>query len=280
MASSKLLGVPGPIDQEAFSCWFSRLTLSQGASLAEVARYLELDLRRDIDRQAHGPVLTRVRDLCGLEGSAFAVQDRLMQSLHAIEPVGEDYMACAGDNKSRFRFCVPCLTEMRVPHYPIHWRFVAWRRCPVHDCLLEDACPECGRAVLLPGSLEHSQAGRAGYTMLDRCLGCAGRLTAVAPCLLQVGSTRLVRPWEDEQLENGRALLAALMAGTFRIEGRGVTFRLPSLREVERRRAFPVRMNWLSPSSVRGRHQALLAVEGSTPAFRSPSAMPPPLAGC
>jgi len=66
----------------------------------------------------------------------------------------------------------------------------------------------------------------------------APALTAVAPCLLQLGPTRLVRPWEDKLLANGRALLAVLLAGAFRIEGRGVTFRLSSLKEVERRRAF------------------------------------------
>ena len=257
MQVPQLLGVPPPVDFEAFSCWFSRLTLSQGSPMGEVARYLDIDLRRDIDRQAHGEMLGRVRLLCGLSTSAFAVQDQLMRSLEAIEPIGDGYLATAGDQKPRFRYCVACLSEMRIPCFPVHWRFIAWRRCPVHDCLLEDACHNCGRAVVLPASLERSTAGRAGHATLDRCLWCSERLTGVAPCLLQVGSTRLVKPWEDEQLANGRALLAALLAGSFKVEGRSATFRLASLKDVERRRAFPVRMDWLSPKMVKARLQSL-----------------------
>lgn len=256
MRSSQLFGVPPPLEAEALSSWLTRLTLSQGVELREVAQHLGIHLRRDPDRFLHGDALSHVRRLCGLPDSALAIADRAMQSLDLMRPWGDHYMARSGNSKARFRFCVICLSEMRTPFFPIQWRFIAWRRCPEHDCLLEDACPHCGKPVLLPACIQQSTAGRAGYATLDRCLSCSHRLTSAVPCHLEANGTRIVNAWEDEQLTNGRALLAALMNRSFRIEGRHMTYRLTSLRELDRQRAFPLRLDWLSPESLRKRQRS------------------------
>ncbi len=253
MSDAQLLGVPKPFDFEAVSSWLPRLALSQGSSLSDVAEFLGIDLGGDVDRKVIGDRLAHVRRVCALPKSAFAISEQIMQSLDLIKPIGDQLMARRGTSRPRFRFCICCLSEMRTPHFPIHWRFIAWRRCPLHDCLLEDACPHCSAPIVLPTCIQHSTSGRAGYAGLDRCLSCAKRLTSATPCLLQTGSIRLVNRWEDQQLENGRALLAALVKRSFWIEGRGVTFRLRSLADVRSRRAFPERFDWLSPDMLRRR---------------------------
>lgn len=253
MSDAQLLGVPMPFDFEPLSAWLPRLALSQGSALPEVAKFLGIDLRRDVDRVVIGDELSRVRRTCVLAQSAFAVSEQIMQSLDLMKPVGDQFMAKRMSGRSRFRFCACCLSEMATPHFPIHWRFIAWRWCPLHDCLLEDTCPHCSAPVLLPTCIQSSASGRAGYGGLDRCQSCTKRLTNVAPCRLQVDSVRLVNQWEDQQLANGRALLAALVRRSYRIEGRSATYRLRSLAELKRTRAFPQRFDWLTPNQLRRR---------------------------
>lgn len=252
--ASRLVGVPKPFPFEAVSAWSSRLALSQGARLAPVLRLLSLHARADIDRVAHGDRLQRVRVVAGLDSCDFAIADRIATSLASMTPIGAEFMAVEPKHLSRFRFCVCCLNEMRTAHFPIHWRFIAWRRCPLHDCLLEDHCPHCGAPVVFPADIEHSAAGRAGLASLRYCLACARRLTDIAPCHLQAGSGgRLVHPFEDLCMANGRALLAALVRGSFQIEGHRGAQRLSAIRFVARYGVLPTRLNWLPPEFVRAR---------------------------
>lgn len=260
MSIAQLLGVPQPFDFEAVSGWLPRLALSQGTPLSEVAEYLGIDLSRDVDRRVIGEKLGHLRKVCSLPDSAFAIPERIMESLDLMKPVGDQFMARRGRSRPRFRFCICCLSEMKTPYFPIHWRFIAWRRCPLHDCLLEDACPNCTAPVVLPTCIQHSASGRAGYAGLDRCLYCTKRLTTAMPCSLQAGAVRLVNQWEDQQLDNGRALLAALYKRSFRMEGRKFTFRLHSLADLRTKRAFPVRFEWLSPDFIRNRAVRSLSV--------------------
>jgi len=249
----QLLGVPHPFEFEAVSAWLPRLALSQGCELGEVAGFLGIDLAGDIDRRAIGAQLNRIRQSCALSQDAFAISERIMQSLELLSPAGDRWMARRGSGRPVFRFCTCCLAEMSVPHFPIHWRFIAWRRCPLHDCLLEDACPHCGASVILPSCIQRSTSGRAGYAGLDRCLSCARRLSDASPCFLQDGATRLVSYREDQQMANGRALLAALVKRSFSVEGRPAMFGLESLPDLRRSLALPERMDWLSPNFVRQR---------------------------
>lgn len=250
---TQLFGVPEPFAFEAVSAWLPRLALSQGAPLPEVASFLGVNLRGDVDRKLIGEPLDQVRRVCSLPNSAFATAERIMQSLDLIEPMGDRFMARKAGRSPRFRFCVCCLSEMKTPHFPIQWRFIAWRRCPLHDCLLEDACPNCDAPIVFPTCVQESMSGKAGYAGLDHCLTCSKRLTSVLPCRLEVNDVRLINQWEEEQLANGRALLAALVRQRFRVEGRSVNFHLRSLAVVMSKRAFPERFDWLSPAMLRTR---------------------------
>jgi len=249
----RLFRVPEPMEYEALSAWLSRLALSQGTAPSEVAKLLDLDFRRDdVDRSVTGERLQNVRRICGLAPSAFAVSERVMMSLSRLHRGGKEYLVKhKGPGNARFRFCPCCLTEMPVPHFPIHWRFIAWRRCPDHDCLLEDSCPHCDKPILFPINIEQSTSGRAGYASLDRCHHCANLLTNTIPYWLNEGDRRLVTPGDDGMLHNGRALLAALVNRSFQIQGRNGSLDLRGLAKIRRWQLFPVDSDWLSPKALR-----------------------------
>jgi len=247
----RLFNVPQPGLFEAGSSWMSRLALAQGASLSEVLKLFRFIGHVDLDRRLRGNRLAQIRRVCGLPNSALAIHERVMTSLESMHPVGEHYLAQTESNRPRFRFCPQCLSEMRSPHFPIHWRFIAWRWCSVHDCLLEDTCPNCARPTSFPTDIATSKAGRLGYAMLNRCLSCGQRLDRITPCYLQIDGFRRVSRLEQMILENGRALLAALYHGWFSIEGRRGHFQLSKLKEIERNGGLPMRLDWLPSEKVR-----------------------------
>lgn len=253
----KLYNVPPPEPFEAVSAWLTRLGLSQCAPPTRIRHLIGIPNRGDLDRVVRGPLLEELRRVCGLPDTAFGIADRIMTSLCSMSPVGDRYLAVAGSWYSRFRFCPLCLREMPTPHFPVHWRFFAWRWCPKHDCLLEDACPHCGAAIVFPKDFELTFAGRKGYGLLNRCAACANRLDDIEPCLLQLGDRRLVQANEQLKLSNGRALLAALHDGKFSIKGR--TRRLPVswFHVIERHGGLPTRLDWLRPAVIRRRKAEL-----------------------
>lgn len=265
----RLVNVPTPEPFEAASSWLARLAVSQGASLWELLQFLQLPRRADLDRFLCGGQIARLRTVCGLPEAALALHDRIMTSLNSMSPVGDRYLALAGLNGSRFRYCPLCMGEMRTTHFQIHWRFIAWRWCPIHDCLLEDSCPECEAIIVLPADLAESNAGRLGYASLNRCQSCGYRLNDARPCYLQNGSFRRVSEMEELCLKNGRALLAALYHGWFAIKNRHGRLALPRFIEIEQAGVLPLRLNWLEPVKVSLRlpqndHKGLLRWPGST----------------
>jgi len=200
-----------------------------------------------------GQRLATLRRVCGLPESAFFVHERIVTSLNSMSPVGDDYLIRGRRDKPRFRYCPACLNTMRTPHFPIHWRFVAWRWCPEHDCLLEDTCHQCGHAIVLPIDVESSAAGQRGYALLNRCQSCGASLNSLEPCHLQLGRFRRVSHLEEMTLANGRGLLAALYSGWFEIKGQLGRQRLSQFSEIERYWALPVAPEWLAPENVRKR---------------------------
>lgn len=250
---NRLVNVPQPELFESASCWLSRLALSQGASLNDLSEYFGLSRDADLDQSLRGELLSNLRRLCGLSDAALFVHERIVSSLDTMSPAAEKYLI-RGRNKAGFRYCPLCIKEMRTPHFPIHWRFIAWRWCPVHDCLLEDACHQCGKEPTLPIDIAASKAGRLGYALLNRCGECAARLSDVIPCHLQEGDLRRVSDREDLILANGRALLAALYHGWFHIKGRSARMDLGQIQKVERHGALAVCLTWLATADVRARN--------------------------
>lgn len=258
-----LVNAPKPQLFESASCWLSRLALSQGADLKDVMKYLAIPSNTDTDRFLYGDRLMRVRDTCRLPDTAFRIHDRVIRSLNKMAPFGENYLLVTRKCRPTFRYCPECLRAMRVPHFPIQWRFGAWRWCPEHDCLLYDSCPECRCPIIFPKDVAASRAGRNGYAMLNRCLECNARLWQRKACFLQVGNLRRVSRFEEIVLSNGRALLAALYNGCFEIPGTVGLHDPVNLARVEALGFLPSQVDWLPPDHVRER---IVSMTGKRPA--------------
>lgn len=230
------------------SSWLSRLALSQGSELSDVVRFLGLNTRQDVDVQATGQAISDIRVACGLDDKAFCVAERIMTHLARVSNSG--YLASTG-RRARFRFCPLCIGEAHVPHYPIHWRFIAWRACPRHACIMEDHCPHCKSAITMPTDLFKAGPENQGVGILDRCLNCAMKLTTVTPVLIPGNNTGCLSEWDLRLIANGRALLATLYHGNFRIAGDGRKHSVAGVDRIRRHGGIPSKLSWLSPDSFR-----------------------------
>ncbi|TWB36921.1 TniQ family protein [Nitrospirillum pindoramense] len=91
-----------------------------------------------------------------------------------------------------FQFCPLCLREDATPYLRRTWRLALWSCCPRHGCIMHDACPHCGAALM---------AHRA--EAIERCGACDGTLTSAltlqadfgALVLQQRTSAILARGW-------------------------------------------------------------------------------------
>lgn len=180
----RLFNVPPPAKTEAVSSWLSRLALSQGASVGELRKLFRIPSAADPDKFVHGPLLNEVRQICGLDDDALKLHDNIVTFMHP-RFLGRDIMACTRRGKPRFRYCPLCIREMRTPYFPIQWRFVAWRHCPVHACWMEDGCHHCSHPIDLPMDIAESKSGLWGYSLLNRCCSCASRLDEAPPRYLR-----------------------------------------------------------------------------------------------
>lgn len=137
---------------EALSSWIGRLALSQGTTLRDLSRHFGLDYQGDIDLLSSPEQQDHVLRACGLEQDELDIPRRVFENLRRVASDGGQFMATI-KGRPRYRFCAECLRDQPNPFFPLHWRFVAWRACPDHDCLLEDQCPHCGAAITLPFNL-------------------------------------------------------------------------------------------------------------------------------
>lgn len=251
-----LVRVPRVEPFEAVSAWLCRLALSQGVSPVDICDYLEVGRSGDVDMQFFGDNLVRLRNLCGLPDDAFHVQDRVITSLVKAGAPSKILLAREDPRFMRYRYCVCCLAEMHTPHYPIHWRFVAWRWCPIHDCLMESECRKCKSSVLLLRDLAVGGRSRRGLGSLSRCLNCGDRLTARKPCTISDLPSDALTAWEQMQLSNGRALLAALYYGKFSYLGQHGSKSMASLGRAIRKVAISTKFDFISADSVRKRTES------------------------
>lgn len=238
---------------ESVSSWLCRLALSQGVSPGDICDYLDVGITSEIDFQFHGSRLANLRTICGLPETAFHVHDRVISSLVKAAVSGNKLLARDESKWLRYRYCVGCLGEMQTPSYPIHWRFVPWRWCPVHDCLMESECQNCKSAILLPRDLAIGGTARKGVGTLSRCLICGERLTDRQPCNVSDLSTDQITVWERLQLSNGRALLAALYYAKFSFAGQPGSKTMGSLSRALQAVPFSTKFDYISADTVRRR---------------------------
>jgi hypothetical protein len=227
------------------------LALSQGATLKELAEFLGFEFRSDLDICLSKQQAIDLAELCGLDMAAFEAPQKIFGALRSIAPDGEPFL-CLVRGKARFRYCRDCLASFRTPYFQLHWRFVAWRHCPIHRCLLEDQCPHCGEPIVLPADQVSAGPDRSGIALLSLCMKCGKALIDVKPCSV----FEFASEWQRTVMSNGRAVLAALYTGRVEILGDEEVSGIRKLLEMQRRGFLPSHFGWLSPTRLRTRRVA------------------------
>ena len=223
MSRSRILeyGVPAPYESEAPSSWMGRLALAQGCSLEELLRFLELPERSDVDQMMYGAALAELRRKCSLPKTAFAIAGSVMAGFKKAG-MGSWILALDVKGGPAFRYCPVCLRRQTTPHFDIQWRFLDWRYCPIHNCLMESTCWSCSLPVRYPQDMARSVAGRNGNASQRRCLHCSADLAAAKQCFINPATSGAVTEMEACWLTNGRALLASLCCGAARYRSEGI----------------------------------------------------------
>ncbi|WIV97493.1 TniQ family protein [Kinneretia aquatilis] len=214
-------GVPQPFQFEAPSAWLTRLAFAQGiGDFGELRQFLGLPAQGDLDWHLQGKALDELRQRCRLPASSFAISSRLMQGV-ALSRLGpHKLLLSTKDGEARFRFCPCCLAERSLPYLDIHWRFACWRWCPIHDAVLQDACPDCDALVQHPYLIESTRAGRAGHASLSRCIFCSGRLAGMLVQKFARECLQVLGDVDQLWLKNGQATMAALYQQHFNLRGK------------------------------------------------------------
>ncbi len=216
---SELVGLPKAQTFELPSSWLMRAALSQGARPKELLEFMGLSLRTgksvDPDLRMMSEVgLSALRSAD--PGAVLPVAGRIFSELRRLDPKGEVLLR-GKCGRARARFCPLCLGNQAVPHIELHWRFGPWVHCPVHECLMEDACPHCHGFVFLPFDMAGSGAGNRGIAYLSECQHCGRRLRDVSPIQLKAMQ---ISEFDQCRMSNGRALMAALYQGRMWIDGK------------------------------------------------------------
>ncbi|MCX2864303.1 TniQ family protein [Paucibacter sp. PLA-PC-4] len=184
----QLTNVPAAMPDESPTSWLSRAALHQGVGITEFLRFLGVRYFSggDLDLEFvdwFGQHLASLPALAGLRAAVhMAGFARRAGSSSVLRPLYER----AGTRTLPFsRFCAPCLHDATTLYFPVHWRFDEWRYCPAHDCLLEDACPNCSIPARLPVGLFSKQGAGGRHISLAHCRSCGASLMNLPPVTLR-----------------------------------------------------------------------------------------------
>lgn len=241
-----LIGLSMPLPLESPASWLTRAALSQGETVAALLAHLNLSRIRDFDLAIASEAGRKVMAHCGLS-EQFALATKIFGRLKGLGNTGANLLLATREGRPRARYCPHCLLAQRENYFEIHCRFVPWRFCPLHHCLLEDACPHCRHPVVLPFDMIFAGAKNSGVGYLSQCQSCAGALTAAQAVALD--SLRL-SDWDRTLLKNGRATLAALRDGVVCIDDQVAT-PLSNLKRLARMGALPMRADQLTADAAR-----------------------------
>lgn len=233
-----LVGVPPLLTFEGPASWLSRTALSQGATIRDLCKYLGLEAGADPDIAFSAAAVKRVAALTAQPVNSFAFIRHMLIGLRELDTTGTEYLL-SDRGRARYRFCGACLAKPGLKSFPLHWRFKAWRWCPEHNCMLLDRCPHCLSNVYLPGEMLTAGKDREGVAQLDHCLVCAQKLSFGWKTQVETLDLSITAPWEATLLNNGRAVLAALLRRHFRMEGEREKFSLRSLRRIQKQGLMP-----------------------------------------
>lgn len=278
MSYTSPLCLPLPSGWESPCSFITRVAASQGASPEEICNYLGVQHRCDLDLViSNRPAAPR--DVT-IGTDRLIVARRIFTGLVASGLPPKVFLLYSKTGMTRYRYCALCLRDMRPAVLPVHWRFAAWRVCPLHSTLMEDACPHCNATLELPADLSQAGPKRIGVASLKLCLTCGGSLTDAMA--IEADDWFYERLGDGFQMlaENGRALLAALWAGSFYTNRGAGPCSLTRLAEVDAMRALPNDPDWTRPYSpvrrgqVEGRIQfiKMLAAKEREEAFERATA--------
>jgi hypothetical protein len=175
----------------------------------------------------------------------------MFAQLKSIDGDGSNFLLYT-NSLPRYRYCPRCLDEQHTPHFQLHWRFKAWRWCPLHNRLMSDYCSRCKAILVMPMNM--IKAGRRGLGMAHvfHCQVCGSKLmNKKKEKWLKESKYRLSK--EDYFLmANGRTLFSALFHSHFKIGASPQKYKLSGIRGLEGRGYFPpeimrYEMNELNP---------------------------------
>lgn len=207
--SSKLIGVPKIQAFESPASWLSRAALSQGATPKEFWEMLEIPDRVDPDLLFDYLEPVDVAEPCGLEASDFEFARRMFTNLTSIDETGEIFLKRSG-KRPVYRYCAACLHFSRVKHFMVHWRFEAWRHCPLHQCLMDDRCLNCFAGIVLPTDMLVGGPQQEGIATLGKCMRCGHPLSSHWKAILNELNRVQLNFGTKSKLAAGRVLLSAL----------------------------------------------------------------------
>lgn len=176
-AADFLIGIPEPIGFESPASWLARAALSQGVSPRELLAHFGFHRRSDPDLFMTEKVAHRISIACQISPEKFCFAIHMFKNLQSIDPAGEIFLM-GTKRVAEYRYCPVCLHFLRTKHFMVHWRFRAWRYCPLHHCMMEEGCSHCGASVQLPVDLINAGPEKKGVAYLDRCRVCEHKLTS------------------------------------------------------------------------------------------------------
>jgi hypothetical protein len=206
----ELFGLPSVLPLESPASWLSRASLTQGVPLKELLEFLGLDRKQDTDVAflSDGFAVNAIR--CGLSLGDFAVAQKIIRSAFRLDRSGQRLLLRDSNGRPRYRACPRCASEQQTAFFGIHARFICWRFCPLHHCLLEDACWSCGTPIELPVDFLTCGPAVRCRPYLSHCSVCGKSHGQGTPALF--GETwTLLAGLEQMILNNGRATLSALV---------------------------------------------------------------------
>lgn len=243
-----LLNTPVIGLMESPASWFSRLALSQHASLLDVRYLFGIPRTKDWDlffcRKSLSQLVLKKIDLNSPEWRSFDFKGRF----HAVESVlgrlptidrqGNRFLL-GTRSRPEYRFCPVCLASDQQPYFRLEWRFRCWHWCPLHRCLLRERCGACGQHIVLPVEMDTAGRERAGVALLSRCMACEHFLPEGWKQEVNSIPEEFMTPLEYCQLMNGRAVLSGLWRG-YLYDGRSrFVSGLKQIRKYERLRLIP-----------------------------------------
>ena len=207
---TELAALPCVLRWESPASWLTRAALSQGVEMRALLEYLGIADDIDSDLAFLGEAFPRISALCGFDKGAFFEARHVMTSLLKVDRTGMRFLLRTDIGRPRYRICPRCALEESTPYLAFHCRFGAWRFCPEHHCMLEDACWACGAAIRLPANLAGAGPMQGKCAYLSQCSSC-GKSHTRAPVVCLDASASFLTLFERMQLDNGRATLAALL---------------------------------------------------------------------